>query len=95
MIPWQIQIGSEFFTLFLCPASVSSGEVVFIDKDLLYPGSRDDINLVIINKTKDVWAAVGRDSKPSRDSLAWHKEFIMSTGRLCAPVSANASVCAY
>jgi len=58
-----------------------------LNKDILCKGSQDDIDMVILNKTEDVWALIGRDSKPSRDSLAWHKKNIITTGRLSAPVA--------
>ncbi|MFA4918584.1 MAG: hypothetical protein WC581_04960 [Thermodesulfovibrionales bacterium] len=58
-----------------------------LNKDILCKGSQDDIDMVILNKTTDVWALIGRDSKPSRDSLAWHKKNIITTGRLSAPVA--------
>jgi hypothetical protein len=60
----------------------------FINKNILCPSSYDDINLIIMNKGFNVFAFIGRDSKPSRDSLAWHKEFIVTTRRLCAPIAA-------
>lgn len=59
----------------------------YLNKEDLYQDSICDINWTIINKTEDVWALIGRDSKPSRDSLAWHKQFIMMNGRLCTPVA--------
>jgi len=58
-----------------------------LNKDILYPSSKDDIDLTIINKTRNVWAYIGRDSEPSRRSLAWHKESIKTTGCLCAPIT--------
>jgi hypothetical protein len=39
---------------------------LFLDQDPLHPVSRDDVGLVIHNKTQDVWALLGRDSEPSR-----------------------------
>lgn len=54
---------------------------------LFYPGSLADINLIIENKTTDVWALVGRDSTPCRRNLLWHEEFTLKTGRLFAPVT--------
>jgi hypothetical protein len=49
---------------------------ILIDWDALYHVSQDDINLVIQNKTEDVWAQIGMDSELSRQSLAWQSEFI-------------------
>ena len=58
-----------------------------LDKDLLHPVSVEDIRLVIRNKTEDVWAFVGRDSKPSRESLAYHSMRVLRTHDFCAPVT--------
>lgn len=58
-----------------------------LDKSLLHPVSQEDIYLVILNQTEDVWATVGRDSEPCRRATAWHKENILSVGGLCAPVT--------
>lgn len=58
-----------------------------LEKEVFYPSSLADIGYVIANKTKDIWAFVGRDSQPCRDSLLWHEKFITKTGRLSAPVT--------
>jgi hypothetical protein len=59
----------------------------FLDKSLLHECSQADISYAILNQTEDVWARLGRDSEPCRQSTAWHKKNILSTGRLCAPVT--------
>lgn len=60
---------------------------IILDWDMLYHVSQDDINLVIQNKTEDVLAQIGMDSKPSRQSLAWHSEYIANNKRVSAPVT--------
>lgn len=58
-----------------------------LNKDLLHPVSKDDVDLVIRNLTEDVWAFVGQDSEPSRKSFAYHRARVLSTHDFCAPVT--------
>lgn len=60
---------------------------ITLEWDALYHVSQDDINLVIQNKTEDVWAHIGMDSVPSRKSLAWHSEYIARNDKVSAPVT--------
>lgn len=57
------------------------------DENLLHPKSRDDIGLVIRNLTENVWAAIGRDSEPSKVSFTYHHSRILRTRDFCAPVT--------
>lgn len=57
------------------------------DDSLFYPDSLADIELIIQNKTSDVWAFVGRDSTPCRNSLLWHEARALETRRLCTPIT--------
>lgn len=59
----------------------------FLKHESLCPISQEDIRYVILNKTEDVWALVGRDSQPCRDSLLWHEKFTSETGSFSAPVT--------
>ena len=66
-------------------------EALLFDKRLLHPISKNDFRLVIRNLREDVWAAVGRDSEPSRKSFAYHRSRVLSTHDFCAPVTLAAT----
>lgn len=85
--------GTEWCRIFYPLTLVSLSQLIWIrrefilKKESLCPNSQSDIGYVILNKTEDVWAAIGRDSQPCRNSLLWHEKFISETGRLSAPVT--------
>ena len=58
----------------------------FLNKDILYPGSYDDIKLLILNEIYDMEAFIGWYPKDSRHRLARNKQLIKTTGRFPAPV---------
>jgi hypothetical protein len=85
--------GTEWFRI-LYPLTLSNlcqfkwiRRVFLFNDCLLYPGSEADIKLVILNKTKNIWALIGRDSRSCRASLLWHEKNIMATGRFSAPIT--------
>jgi len=63
-----------------------------LKKESLCPSSLSDIGYVIENKTRNIWAFIGRDSQPCRDSLIWHEKFIAETGRFSAPVTITLNI---
>ncbi len=58
----------------------------FLNKDILYPGSYDDIKLLILNEIYDMETLIGWYPKDSRQRLARNKQLIKTTGRFPAPV---------
>jgi hypothetical protein len=58
----------------------------FLNKDILYPGSYDDINLLIRNEICDMEALIGWFPKDSKLRLGRNKQLIKTTQRLPAPV---------
>jgi hypothetical protein len=62
-------------------------KVFTITENILYEGSVTDIKLIIRNKAEDIWASIGRDSAPCRNSLLWHEADIQKTGKFRAPVT--------
>ena len=62
-------------------------KVFTITENLLYEGSIADIKLIIRNKTENIWASIGRDSTPCRNSLLWHEVDIQKAGKFRAPVT--------
>jgi len=64
--------------------------VLPFNKDIFHPESRSDIDRLVsysrINDRKLADTILPGNPTDSRERLAWHKEVIINTGRLCAPI---------
>lgn len=64
--------------------------VLTFEKDILHPDSYSDIKILVsyysINNSGLANAIFPGNPTDSRERLAWHKEVIINTGRLCAPI---------
>lgn len=61
-------------------------KVIFLNKNLLHPDSYRDINGLVSYCASDNKALFPWYPQNSPERLVWHKEFVLKTGHLCAPI---------
>ena len=58
-----------------------------IDERLFDTNTRTDINIIIANQTQDILEETGRDCEACRRSLMFHKDYIVSNGKIYEPIT--------